>query len=1331
MLLSSNVFSTTYYCDPSITTNTTTNTGKTKLSPWPRLDKVFSTATPIGAQLVAGDSVILLPGNHGVFTIRYKYASDVTFMAAPGDIATLSRVSMLGASHVKLQNLTVSRAYNITTAPMTLGDCIATDNLSDHITIDQCFMYHILDASLSTEDEWANFDDGLNIAAYHSILTNNHIMNVGNGGSINGIGTIFSHNLVENFAYDGLRSADDSITIEYNIVRNAYIKDDGHDDLLQISSHGNVATGKYGQGTVYGDIIRGNQFISMELNNPYPQVAVGTKVGPSGRDWTGVAVTPQGIGCFNGFYEDFVVENNLVVVEIGHGISFFGAINCKIINNTVVPNALDLSPVDYGKIAIYDHKERGRSRGNIVRNNIAKELVIQNRDSSTVEDYNLIGDAFTSYFINYGKFSVPDYHLKVGSPGIAAGASLYAPTTDLEGNFRMNPYDLGCFSSRAVGYYCDPVTGSMSNNGSSSSPWSTLEAVFAANKTFNSGDVINLRTGFHGAPTIKGINSSNVVIQPEPGNVPTLSRLKTLGASNWSISGLTISPELASPAATGGNVVELDATSNHIALDSCLIYSANNPASFSQTQWEGMATGISTAAPYSLINNCHIKNVNNGAIIDGSNSSFTHNLVENIAGNGLQTAGDNSKFEYNVVKNFYVKNANQDNMFASASHAVGGGVAGSGTVKGVELRGNQFIAMTTPILYPTMMQDANGVKVQPRGIACFDGFYENWVIENNLVVAEDANSISLYGAVNCKVLNNTIVENPANINTDDLANLGIFDHQTRGVSSGNLVRNNFAKSISIAPSTLTTTVDHNIAASDYSNYFVNYLNYNFKLNPDGAAVNMGSEIGTPSIDLEQHTRELPYDIGCYQSPKTKTVYASGDLTAMMNAAKNGEIINLIGTSYTYTARVDVATQGKSLTIQADPSLTTRPVITCSIAAPLFYASGAIPQELTLRGLEFDGNAISTALIQGKVAAGGNLRVTVDNCKTSNFATATTSVMFQYASSTGLTVYDDLTVKNSQFFGPYPSALLATSATTTSPNNITFSNCLVKGIKPASISLIKVIAATPLNSITIDHCTFQDGVTGTNSTSKLITLPAGTPQTVKNCIFIDQPATYANTIDANAANVNNVIYNCAGTPALRWVNFGTLLTTNPLLNTYNYTTAASYMHVATDGKAIGFAPKLNVVVTSFDNANTIQKNSTLQMTAVVTDSLSAFSPAVTWTTNSTQGSTIDASTGLFTASNNDETVIITATTDYGYFGTKTINVSTVSGLNNASTNAVRILQNTTNYKVLGIEDTAYTVYSITGSLISIGNIENGIFRMNANKGVYVLKANGKVVRFIVK
>jgi hypothetical protein len=130
-------------------------------------------------------------------------------------------------------------------------------------------------------------------------------------------------------------------------------------------------------------------------------------------------------------------------------------------------------------------------------------------------------------------------------------------------------------------------------------------------------------------------------------------------------------------------------------------------------------------------------------------------------------------------------------------------------------------------------------------------------------------------------------------------------------------------------------------------------------------------------------------------------------------------------------------------------------------------------------------------------------------------------------------------------------------------------------------------------------------------------------------------------------------------------------------------------------------------------------------------LSAFSPAVTWTTNSTQGSTIDASTGLFTASNNDETVIITATTDYGYFGTKTINVSTVSGLNNASTNAVRILQNTTNYKVLGIEDTAYTVYSITGSLISIGNIENGIFRMNANKGVYVLKANGKVVRFIVK
>ena len=78
----------------------------------------------------------------------------------------------------------------------------------------------------------------------------------------------------------------------------------------------------------------------------------------------------------------------------------------------------------------------------------------------------------------------------------------------------------------AATYHVNPATGSMSNAGTASQPWSTLEAVFAANKTFASGDEILLYTGYHGAPIVKGNNSGTVRIRPATGatRVPSIWR---------------------------------------------------------------------------------------------------------------------------------------------------------------------------------------------------------------------------------------------------------------------------------------------------------------------------------------------------------------------------------------------------------------------------------------------------------------------------------------------------------------------------------------------------------------------------------------------------------------------------------------------------------------------------------------------------------------------------------------------------------------------------------------------------------------------------------------
>src|SRR5688572_12088304 len=76
-------------------------------------------------------------------------------------------------------------------------------------------------------------------------------------------------------------------------------------------------------------------------------------------------------------------------------------------------------------------------------------------------------------------------HLPPGDDGIASGVRFLAILSGI--------YLLFATASAAT-YHVDPASGQMSNPGTASQPWSTLEAVFAANKTFAAGDVILLKS---------------------------------------------------------------------------------------------------------------------------------------------------------------------------------------------------------------------------------------------------------------------------------------------------------------------------------------------------------------------------------------------------------------------------------------------------------------------------------------------------------------------------------------------------------------------------------------------------------------------------------------------------------------------------------------------------------------------------------------------------------------------------------------------------------------------------------------------------------------------
>ena len=139
--------------------------------------------------------------------------------------------------------------------------------------------------------------------------------------------------------------------------------------------------------------------------------------------------------------------------------------------------------------------------------------------------------------------------------------------------------------------------------------------------------------------------------------------------------------------------------------------------------------------------------MNFGISVTGASNVVERNVIENFSGDGLRGLGDYGVFEFNTVKNCYDVNANHDDGFQSWS--VGPGGVGTGVVRGIVLRGNRILNYEDP------NQPHRGTL---QGIGCFDGFFEDWIIENNEILTDHWHGITLSGARNCRIVNNTVVD---------------------------------------------------------------------------------------------------------------------------------------------------------------------------------------------------------------------------------------------------------------------------------------------------------------------------------------------------------------------------------------------------------------------------------------------------------------------------------------------------------------------------------------------------------------------------------------------
>ncbi|MGL6211543.1 MAG: choice-of-anchor Q domain-containing protein, partial [Paracoccaceae bacterium] len=154
-------------------------------------------------------------------------------------------------------------------------------------------------------------------------------------------------------------------------------------------------------------------------------------------EWNGKPDHPlrcslQGIGLFDGFYDDLVISNNLVSVTAYHGIAVNGVRGAKIVNNTVV-HALGHTKAEPW-IAVSPHKNGTPSTDVLVANNVAMRYMGSSNASNRVEfrSNSVIGTP-GAVFESPSAF---DYRPRAESGFIDTADKASAPPVDMLGKAR-------------------------------------------------------------------------------------------------------------------------------------------------------------------------------------------------------------------------------------------------------------------------------------------------------------------------------------------------------------------------------------------------------------------------------------------------------------------------------------------------------------------------------------------------------------------------------------------------------------------------------------------------------------------------------------------------------------------------------------------------------------------------------------------------------------------------------------------------------------------------------------------------------------------------------
>lgn len=457
-------------------------------------------------------------------------------------------------------------------------------------------------------------------------------------------------------------------------------------------------------------------------------------------------------------------------------------------------------------------------------------------------------------------------------------------------------------------YYIDPVNGSADGDGSAENPWRTLQEVienglietYRHSENYNpssdleivnegapvkGGDRLLLRSGYHGFVTVNNfIFHEWLTIEGENGHEAILSQFNATGAfKNFYLKNIIIKKDSYQGNENYWEADDITHNTNaclylgsgdfwgkgeNVKVNGLTVKTTDDISGWDEATWSArVAGGISLRSVENIeVYNCHIENISLGISIEymSDHAKVVGNTIQNYSLDGARLISNNVFFAYNTIKGCFKIDDNHDDAIQSYSRGADNS-PGTGVLYNNVLRGNLIIGI-------------NGVDQplagNPQGIGCFDGFFDGWIVENNVVITNHYHGITFSGMRNSKIANNTVIDQ---IPGDDLSPwIRISNHKNGSPSENCLIINNIAmRTISVEGSNVTERNNYVIGHDNYSqlaDLFVNPAGFDLNLLTNELTIeniiDKGEKVDglvSSEIDKAQNERTLPPDIGAFEA----------------------------------------------------------------------------------------------------------------------------------------------------------------------------------------------------------------------------------------------------------------------------------------------------------------------------------------------------------------------------------------------------------------------------------------------------------------------------------